>query len=85
MVATKEDCKASVVVSKKSSQSLPHQKEQTCLAACLRLAHQGTEQSHPSPASVPPASWLCSHIPAEPSQCSWVSTWDSEGKKLYVN
>lgn len=52
---------------------LPHQTERTCLAACLKLAHPGTEQSRPSPASAPPASWPCSQTPAEPSQCSWVS------------
>lgn len=51
---------------KKQNLSSPHQKEQTCLSACLTLAHQETAQSHPGPVSVPPASLLCSHTPAEP-------------------
>lgn len=72
-----------IVSEKKPPQPLPRQKEQTCLAACLKLARPGTEQSHPSPASAPPASWLCSHTPAEPSQCSVVSAWKSERRKLY--
>lgn len=58
--------------------SLPHQTERTYLAACLKLARPGTAQSHSSPASDPPASWLCFHTPAEPSHSSWVSAWDSK-------
>ena len=72
ILATEEDWGSIEISSRKCPQSLPHQKEQTCLAACLKLARRGTEQSHPSPASAPPASWLCSHTPAEPSRCSVV-------------
>ena len=85
VLATEEDWGALEVRSEKSAHSLPHQKEQTCLAACLKLAYRGTEQSHPSPASSPPASWLCFRIPAELSQCSVVSAWKSKGKTLYGN
>lgn len=77
-VTTVKDCRAIMVISKRSLQFLPRQKDQTCLAAYLKLAHQGSVQSLPVPASAPQASWLCSHTPAKPSRSSVVSIWDSD-------
>lgn len=60
---------AKVRIEKRLQQLLPHQKEQTYLEACRTLEHRGSEQNPGGPASVPPASWLCSRSPAGPSHC----------------